>query len=249
MPSSGLVYTQYAMDEGWYRPDSPHATRGRAWGWGTAGCSARRLDGRWNDAGVRLSCRVRRIRDRRCRTRARSSGTARTHFAMAGLTRNMGRHVPPRPHLPFGEVSSPTLFVVAGADRIVPTAPARALYESARGQKTWVEVPGGHVDAGHHQPGEQRRAPWYRRRAGRDRSGWVDREARDFGAKSGYYDRDGSDPPDLRRIEGALRSTGEGDPRHLGLGLHIVDKIIRAHRVDHSPVIDRARHDVPGPFA
>lgn len=44
----------------------------------------------------------------------------------------------------IAEVSAPTLFVVASADRIVPQASARALYESARGQKTWVEVPGGH---------------------------------------------------------------------------------------------------------
>ena len=27
VPSSGLVYTQYAMDEGWYRPDNPHPMR------------------------------------------------------------------------------------------------------------------------------------------------------------------------------------------------------------------------------
>ena len=32
------------------------------------------------------------------------------------------------------------------ADRIVPKASARALYESVRGQKTWLEVPGGHND-------------------------------------------------------------------------------------------------------
>jgi len=44
----------------------------------------------------------------------------------------------------IAEVSAPTLFVVASADRIVPKASARALYESAREQKTWVEVPGGH---------------------------------------------------------------------------------------------------------
>ena len=46
----------------------------------------------------------------------------------------------------IAEVSAPTLFVVASADRIVPKASARALYESARGQKTWLEVPGGHND-------------------------------------------------------------------------------------------------------
>lgn len=44
----------------------------------------------------------------------------------------------------IADVAEPTLFVVASADRIVPKASARALYESARGQKTWVEVPGGH---------------------------------------------------------------------------------------------------------
>ncbi len=27
VPSSGLVYTQYATDEGWYRPDNPHPMR------------------------------------------------------------------------------------------------------------------------------------------------------------------------------------------------------------------------------
>jgi uncharacterized protein len=43
-------------------------------------------------------------------------------------------------------VSAPTLFVVASADRLVPQASARALYEAARGEKAWVEVPGGHND-------------------------------------------------------------------------------------------------------
>lgn len=46
----------------------------------------------------------------------------------------------------IAEVAVPTLFVVASADRIVPQESARALYQSARGQKTWVEVPGGHND-------------------------------------------------------------------------------------------------------
>jgi len=46
----------------------------------------------------------------------------------------------------IADVSAPTLFVVASADLIVPEASARALYESARGQKSWVEVPGGHND-------------------------------------------------------------------------------------------------------
>jgi pimeloyl-ACP methyl ester carboxylesterase len=44
----------------------------------------------------------------------------------------------------IARVSAPTLFVVASADRIVPEASARKLYESARGRTTWVEVPGGH---------------------------------------------------------------------------------------------------------
>jgi fermentation-respiration switch protein FrsA (DUF1100 family) len=38
------------------------------------------------------------------------------------------------------------LFVVASADRIVPRATARELYESANGRRSWVEVPGGHND-------------------------------------------------------------------------------------------------------
>lgn len=44
----------------------------------------------------------------------------------------------------IAQVSAPTLFVVASADRIVPMASARALYETARGRKSLVEVPGGH---------------------------------------------------------------------------------------------------------
>jgi len=36
--------------------------------------------------------------------------------------------------------------VVASADELVPEAPARALHDSARGRKSWVEVPGGHND-------------------------------------------------------------------------------------------------------
>ena len=46
----------------------------------------------------------------------------------------------------IAEISAPTLFVVASADGIVPQPSARALYESARGPKAWVEVPGGHND-------------------------------------------------------------------------------------------------------
>lgn len=46
----------------------------------------------------------------------------------------------------IASVSAPMLFVVASADRIVPRATARALYESAKGQRSWVEVPGGHND-------------------------------------------------------------------------------------------------------
>ncbi len=46
----------------------------------------------------------------------------------------------------IAHVSAPTLFVVASADQIVSAASSRTLYESARGQKTWVEVPGGHND-------------------------------------------------------------------------------------------------------
>jgi pimeloyl-ACP methyl ester carboxylesterase len=46
----------------------------------------------------------------------------------------------------IADVSAPTLFVVASADQIVPAASSRTLYESAREQKTWVEVPGGHND-------------------------------------------------------------------------------------------------------
>jgi pimeloyl-ACP methyl ester carboxylesterase len=46
----------------------------------------------------------------------------------------------------IANVSAPMLFVVASADRIVPRAAARALYESAKGRRSWVEVPGGHND-------------------------------------------------------------------------------------------------------
>jgi pimeloyl-ACP methyl ester carboxylesterase len=46
----------------------------------------------------------------------------------------------------IADVAAPTLFVVASEDRIVPRASALGLYESASGQKSWVEVPGGHND-------------------------------------------------------------------------------------------------------
>lgn len=46
----------------------------------------------------------------------------------------------------IADVSAPTLFVVASADQIVPEASARALYQAARGAKTWVEADGGHND-------------------------------------------------------------------------------------------------------
>jgi hypothetical protein len=49
VPSSGLVYTQYAMDEGWYRPDNPHPMRAVVRGDGALLDTARAA---WAEAGT-----------------------------------------------------------------------------------------------------------------------------------------------------------------------------------------------------
>ena len=44
-------------------------------------------------------------------------------------------------------VEAPILFLHSPEDAVIPIAEGRRLYEAARGEKTFVEVRGGHVDA------------------------------------------------------------------------------------------------------
>ena len=44
-------------------------------------------------------------------------------------------------------IRAPLLFLHSPEDSVIPIAEGRRLYEAARGEKTFVEVRGGHVDA------------------------------------------------------------------------------------------------------
>lgn len=47
----------------------------------------------------------------------------------------------------ISRVGAPILFLHSPEDAVIPIAEGRRLYEAARGEKTFVEVRGGHVDA------------------------------------------------------------------------------------------------------
>ena len=47
----------------------------------------------------------------------------------------------------INQISAPILFLHASADEIVPVADGRRLFDAARGDKTFVELQGGHVSA------------------------------------------------------------------------------------------------------
>ena len=47
----------------------------------------------------------------------------------------------------ISRVGAPILFLHSPEDAVIPIADGRRLYEAARGEKTFVEVRGGHVDA------------------------------------------------------------------------------------------------------
>jgi pimeloyl-ACP methyl ester carboxylesterase len=47
----------------------------------------------------------------------------------------------------IGEVPSPMLFLHSAGDEVIPIADSRRLFDAARGRKTFVEVPGGHITA------------------------------------------------------------------------------------------------------
>jgi uncharacterized protein len=47
----------------------------------------------------------------------------------------------------IGHIRGPFLFLHSPEDGVIPIAEGRRLYEAAPGDKTFVEVPGGHVDA------------------------------------------------------------------------------------------------------
>jgi fermentation-respiration switch protein FrsA (DUF1100 family) len=47
----------------------------------------------------------------------------------------------------INRIKAPMLFLHSPEDAVIPIAEGRRLYEAARGEKTFVEVRGGHVDA------------------------------------------------------------------------------------------------------
>jgi fermentation-respiration switch protein FrsA (DUF1100 family) len=50
------------------------------------------------------------------------------------------------------EIHSPMLFLHSPDDTIIPIAEGRRLYEAARGEKTFVEVRGGHISPAEQDP-------------------------------------------------------------------------------------------------
>jgi fermentation-respiration switch protein FrsA (DUF1100 family) len=50
------------------------------------------------------------------------------------------------------EIHSPMLFLHSPEDTVIPISEGRRLYEAARGDKTFVEVRGGHVNSADQDP-------------------------------------------------------------------------------------------------